>query len=211
MELVLIPCSGRKRDGGTDLCEEPAIKTELSASSWDRLLACRHELADSMGLAPGPDIGDPQSGQGVKYMPAYRRYDGNVYRAAFPGARRPSDGTIRIVVVSALYGLLDLGDSIRLYNLRMTYSLEGIGVVSRYWATHGLGSILSEAIRNLRPSRVHNLLSTHYLKAIAPWPPADVSPIVKAHRYPGLGQGSDFARGRDIASILASGASSDTA
>ena len=120
LQAILIPCSGRKREGGTpDYDGSRSVARLLSPGSAAKLLAARSELAQMLGLGDGPDVGGVVDRR-LQYLPAFERYDGNLHRRAYLTPRdaqeRPDK---RIIIVSALYGLLLAGESIRSYELAM--------------------------------------------------------------------------------------------
>jgi hypothetical protein len=80
MRVILIPCSGRKIGGGSTL---PAsyVQPALGNESWTALCRARSALGDQLGLEPGPDLGNATGSQ-LQLLPAWQRYDGNLYRKA---------------------------------------------------------------------------------------------------------------------------------
>lgn len=203
MEVVLIPCSGRKRLGGTTQFTDSLLTETLRPSTWERILECRRELARSMRLPPGPDLGLSMQVEAIEFLPAHQRYDGNLYRAARLAGELADSGLITIFVVSAFYGLLNARDLVRHYDLQMAAKSSGAGTIHRYWSRNGLGSVVAESIRFLQPKQVHDMLPVSYRRALAPWPTPDLVGRVKSYGYPGLRMASDSARGRDLAMLMA--------
>lgn len=201
--VILIPCSGRKRPGGGQrYTPENSAPTLLGPNSGQSLLKARYELCRILGLALGPDLGADQDA-GVEYLAAFRRYDGNLYRRAHmteedaAGQRGP-----RVLIVSALYGLLTALEPIRHYNLAMSDKLPNGQRVANWWKQRCLGSLVLEALKNLGASEVHDLLSANYRQALSPWPGPCLPFAYHGHEYRGLGSGSDYHRGEDLRRLL---------
>lgn len=203
MDVVLISCSGRKRPRGTKGFAGFGLSKIVEPRTWEKLLSCRRDLARRVGVEPGPDLGAPQKNASVEYLPAYQRYDGNLYRSARLGRELAPVGSVTIHIFSALYGLLDARDPARVYNLKMAARLPGLGTIHRFWSNNGLGAAAAEVIRALAPSQVHDMLPEGYGRALAPWPPPDCAHVVRQYKYPNLGMASDWARGRDLATLMA--------
>src|SRR6267143_2584687 len=77
--LVLIPDSTRKRKGSMARASDPGVADALPAADLARLVALRKKVATAAELPLASDI-DPASKGKVDLMPAYLRYDGNMYR-----------------------------------------------------------------------------------------------------------------------------------
>jgi cytoplasmic iron level regulating protein YaaA (DUF328/UPF0246 family) len=201
MQLILITCSDRKQTGGQ---ANVAYKTELagmiSEKGLNRLSEARRELAHRTKNSPGPDLGDPSAPLQL-LLPALQRYTGKVYETAnmrdlYPKAQK----NCRIIILSALYGLLDPEDPIRKYNLQMKSSLLGRQSVHSFWKDRGLGRLLYEYIVAIKPSAIHDLLTKDYRQALEPWPP-HLSGYIP-YDFPGMGMGALFARGRILHQLL---------
>ena len=203
MEVILVPCSGRKRPGGRNAFEAPAwLDRSLRPEARDRLLAARRELGTFFGLPPAPDLGFSASQRDVGFLPAWERYDGNVFRAAnFRDLYAKCQGKI-VMIVSALYGLLRAEDPIRDYSLMMDCKgPDGLRLVT-WWKHRGLGQLVAECALSFRPPVVHDLLSGAYRKALAPWPASPIREVIHQDQFPGQGIGADHARGRQLRKIL---------
>lgn len=203
MQVILIPCSSRKRRGGGPLSElgqtAPGL---LSPESRERLLDARAGLCKLLDLARGPDLGLERASY-IEFMAAYRRYDGNLYRQARLTAEDWAGGSdTQILIVSALYGLLTAVEPIRQYNLAMSNRLPNGRRVSGWWTERKLGEIVCETLDRLRADHVQDLLSEDYRQALSPWPPSDLKATYTPHDYPGLGSGSNFHRGDDLRRLL---------
>lgn len=203
MRVVLIHCSGRKRERGARSATAAAhVKPLLTPPAWQSLVAARCDLASQLGLPLGPDLDDAHGGE-IELRPAYDRYDGNLYRKAYLDHARVSNPTSRVLIVSALYGVIDARDDIRNYNLAMTDTLANRTKVSRFWRERGLPRLLADAARALGAVEVHDFLSTAYRDAargLQQLLPDGCSYV--PHHYPGLGTGSDYHRGADVNSFF---------
>jgi len=201
-DLVLIPCCSRKRSGGKRDESKSMLENYLTPSTWNRLCAARVELANILQLEISSDLDESDTPPKVDLMPAFRRYDGNLYRKAQLSVQE-LDNSHRLFIVSALYGLLDARDPIRLYNLQMSDTLPGRISVKRWWREKGLIGVVSNVIEHLGPKRLHDLLSGHYRDALRQIP--TVTPkncLYRPYDYPGMGTGSDYHRGSDLHQIL---------
>jgi cytoplasmic iron level regulating protein YaaA (DUF328/UPF0246 family) len=203
MELVLITCCKTKAPGGrSEYQPSDAIQESLSTKSYNNLLKARRDLAELLGEAPGPDLGSNESTSGLSFLPAYQRYIGKVYRAGQVEELYP-ESRVRLTIISALYGLVDAGDLIRDYNLRMDWKTD-TKTVAAFWKERGLGKILCEYINHVQPGEVHDLLTNLYRKAIKPWPVcADEGIWIETHRYPNQGIWALLhRRGKDLEKLL---------
>jgi len=203
MEVVVIACCQRKASGGIqDFKRSEFLNSTLSSSSIERLLNTRKQLAKMLNLSPGLDIGFNQHNQELLLLPAYQRYTGNVYKSSQIAGLFPETTSIRVLIISALYGLLDANDLIRDYDMAMNDTLPNRTKIKTWWKRKGLGSIVEEYIQGINPSSVHDLLSEHYRDALQPWPPEALSHKIWTYSYPGQGSGSNWNRGRDLNLIL---------
>jgi hypothetical protein len=200
MKVILIPCSGQKIGGGTTDYKRPRLWEILGDSQFVRLLAARAELGKLCGLGPGPDLGAPDDRGAVEFRQAFERYDGIMYRRA-EFRRLFSNFQGRVLIISALYGLLDAGDPIRSYDLTMDDRLPSGEKVWRWWMKRGLPELIAVSLGNLRAAEVHDLLIESYRKAAVS--PAIVDRFhVKAYNYPGMGFGALYRRGDDLRELL---------
>ena len=205
--LILIPCSGRKRRGGNPLYERLRGRRMLDVvpeNYKDMLRSLRQEVAKAIGESAGPDLGSLRSEGLVAFLPAFKRYDGNLYHA-IPERTWQSLGRragVDVVIVSGLYGLVFWDEPIRNYNVVMPDSPWPGKRLCTWWSRRGLPKILASLIREIDYSEVHDFLSTHYRTAVSGY--QELQPIgrVREHEYPGLGRRADCHRGREIADLL---------
>ena len=200
MKVILIPCSGQKIGGGTTDYKRPRLWEILEDSQFFRLLAARAELGKLRGLGPGPDLGAPDDRGAVEFRPAFERYDGIMCRRA-KFRRLFSNFQGRVLIISALYGLLDAGDHIRSYDITMDDRLPSGEKVWRWWMKRGLPELMAISLDNLRATEVHDLLIGSYRKAVGSMAIANRFHF-KTYNYPGLGFGALYRRGDDLRGLL---------
>ena len=206
MELILIACSAKKRDGGSPKYSPSQLGGYLSKAAFQRLLTLRLELAQIKHQPAGPDLGGSISATKLQYMPAYLRYSGIIYQRSnfaelFPRARDK-----KVLIISALYGVLDAQDTIQNYDLKMDETLPNGTRLYTWWKQHSLGEILTDYFRKLKPERIHDLLPDSYRKALNPWPPRKIIREKHFIAYKDLGQGRGtlWRRGDILRELLAS-------
>jgi cytoplasmic iron level regulating protein YaaA (DUF328/UPF0246 family) len=205
VELILLACSNRKTKGGTQEYHQPVIKDYLTNKTYHKLLSLRKEIAQMKSIPPGCDLGDKLLSKEIYYKPAYTRYSGIVFsRSNFAELYQKADNK-KVIIISALYGLLDAEDMIRDYEVKINETLPIRSRLYTWWKSHGLPGILEEYIINLKPKRIHDFLSNEYRLALSHWP----SNAVKSqnieyfsYNYPGQGQGASWRRGDDLKHIL---------
>jgi len=201
--LIVIPCSGRKRDGGdpaaTWRTADSAV-AHLSTASVDLLGRCRRELAPAFEYPSGHDLGS--SGAQAPLMPARKRYGGNLYRQVKDAAWPPPRSSARVVIVSALYGLLTPEEPIREYNLTMGQQIPSGPRLWHWWREHDLPRLLAEYVDGCGVNVVHDFLSGNYRWVTDALYAARKACRVHRHNYSVLGSGADFHRGREIQRLL---------
>lgn len=205
MDLILIACCGEKSPGGSPEYSGSHVQSYLSASAHLRLSTWWKALANIKGLPLGPDLGEPQPHPAILFKPAYLRYTGKVYqRSNFP-LLYPHVKNKKVLIISAFYGMVDAGDPIRDYDMKMDETLSTGRWLSTWWKKIGLGRMVEEYILSLKPERVYDLLSNSYRSALAAWPPASLKKnrvIYIPYSYPGEGTGSLWHRGDDLKKLL---------
>lgn len=204
MELVLIACSNTKLGGGVpDYTPSKQLTQGLSSESFEKLLDLRSQVVRSSKkpLPVGPDVGIPGAQTDAQYLPAYLRYIGIVYTVGRVQECYPCQSHIRLVIISALYGLLDGDDLIQKYDLAMDDKVSGQRLYT-WWKRHKLVEIVEEYLLACKPVTVHDLLPINYLKALQPWPPESIRRIWKRLDCSGLGQGSNYHRGKYLEKLL---------
>ncbi len=205
MELILIACCGTKNVGGTEVYTPPSIRENLIDTSFQNLLSARLQIGKMKGELPDEDLGHESAQKTILYMPAYQRYAGHMYtrsdfRNLYPLAKNKT-----VLIISALYGMIDAGDSIRCYNAAMNEILSNRVKLFQMWDQFKLGDIVEEYIRAVQPTQIHDLLSGVYRKALMPWPRdfSSKSGIkYKPYNFPGEGNGADWHRGDRLKELL---------
>lgn len=207
MEMILITCSGKKTKGGTSEYVPSQLAEYLSKPALERLLALRLELARMKQQPAGPDLGGDIPAEKLQYMPAYLRYAGIIYQRSnfvelFPRVRNK-----KVLIISALYGILDAHDSIQMYDAVMTESLPSGIRIHTWWNGNALGAVLHEYIQKLKPDRIHDLLPNSYRKALHPLPARGFDesdqPFIFYDNL-GQGQGTLWRRGDILRELLIS-------
>ena len=204
MDLILIACCNSKTSGGSPVYRSSSIGSFLSEKRYFQLFRSRQDLAKLLNIKPGPDLGDDKYQDLILFKPAYLRYAGHVYTRSEFGVLYPQSQDKNVVIVSALYGILTASDSIRNYQANMQQRI-GENRLYTWWKQHGLGEILEEYILNFHPTRVYDLLSNDYFKALEPWPPQSFYAAgirYERFEYLGEGSGSQWHRGDDLKNLL---------
>jgi cytoplasmic iron level regulating protein YaaA (DUF328/UPF0246 family) len=204
MHVVLIACSKRKQVGGyQDYIPSGRLEQALSPESFEKLMNARTELVNSASkyLPIGPDIGIHGGHVAAQYLPAYQRYTGIVYDRGRVQDLYPGQSNVRLLIISALYGLLDGEDLIQEYDLVMKETISGQRLYT-WWKRHNLGCIVEEYILACNPAIVHDLLPISYQNALHPWPTEGIRHLWKPLDCYGLGQGSSYRRGEYVEMLL---------
>jgi len=198
--LVLIPDSTRKRKGSMARASDPGVADALPAADLARLVALRKKVATAAELPLASDI-DPASKGKVDLMPAYLRYDGNMYRYIPREAWESRAAGVEVAIVSALYGLVLSREPIRVYGFSMAEDVPDLGTLHGWWRENGLPGLLASFIRSARVERVVDLLSLEYRKAVDGYREGLKVPV-EAIDFPGLGRASQPRRGMAVAGVL---------
>ena len=198
--LALIPDSTRKRNGSGQGAGGPSIMDLLPREAANRLVGLREKVASSARLPPAADM-DPTERGRVELLPAYLRFDGNMYRRIPRKAWEGRKEGVEVAIVSALYGLVLSGEPIRAYDFSMAENLPGLGPLHTWWRENGLPSLLAALIKAAGPTRVVDLLSIEYRKAVQGYRDS-LQVSVHTVDFPGLGRASQPRRGEFVAALL---------
>lgn len=204
--LVVIPCSGRKTSGGVEGLAWSARHSSLrglSRRGGDKLLAARRELAHRFRYRADSDLGGEPS-ESECLLPAWQRYDGNLYRKIDSRLWQSLGDEVDVVIVSALYGLVAPTEAIRHYDRAMAKHIAPRTTLGRWWADHNLGLLLVEYVETGGAVEVHDFLGGAYERIGRPLDSLRGHIRLSRHSYPGLGSGADHHRGRDVARVIAS-------
>ena len=206
--VVLIACSGRKQLGGAPRLD-PAphgLLDQLRSADRNAVLSTRQRLATLAHAQPDAELGG-SSTQG-RYRPAFERYRGRVYQPV-DHHLWPREGNLRVVIVSALYGLLFAWEPIQDYELTMTSKAGHRERVAACWKQAGLGTAFARWAAQQQVQCVIDLLSGHYRAALRNLDVLRQGGIQRIpFDYPGRFQASNLDRGFDLKELLALDASS---
>jgi len=207
--LILIPCCGNKRKGGVFQYDSSnGIINNLDLEAGRRLMKLRRQIAQAFKDSPGPDLGFENVTCKVRYLPAYKRYIGHLYSEISQNSWIKLNKTpeLRLIIISALYGLVNYNEPIRYYQRKMKDHIYPGRLLKTWWKNHNLSSILLNYIIRNDIEVVHDFLSTDYFYVIR-----DLHLYLKKfevqyirHTYPGLGSGSDYYRGKHVNTLIQS-------
>jgi len=195
--IVLIPESTRKaRGGSTDSPEVDSIAAALPGAVRTKLGGLREEV-----LHKSP----PGSVRPGGVLPAYRRFQGNMYMSIPDEAWAKRAPNVEVVIASGLRGLVASRDTIPAYALSMAEPTPPFGKMNRWWHDRGLQGILAAYLESMRPRLVVDLLSLEYRQSVAGYAASLKGIDVQTIDFPGMGRASQPLRGERIARILESG------
>jgi hypothetical protein len=207
--LILIPCCGEKTKNGTSGYQKNSPNTiffYISKGAGERLQMLRKQVALAFGEPPGPDVGFEIDAPQIKFLEAYKRYCGNLYSKISNDSwkKLEQNPKIRLIIVSALYGLLNYNEPIRYYNRSMKDHIIQRKLLKTWWKTHALTDILLNYIKINEIREVHDFLSKDYRDALRNLSMCckSIGVLYFPHDYPGLGSGSDFHRGVDVNDLI---------
>lgn len=147
----------------------------------------------------------PRTDEGGRYLPAFERFDGNMYRSIPREVWENRHPSVEVVIASALRGLVASRDHIPAYHLSMAESTPPFGKMNRWWHAGELPHILAEYLLAVRPKTVVDLLSLEYRESVAGYENRLGGLNVKAIDFPGMGRASQPRRGEKVAEILRTG------
>ncbi len=195
--LILIPESTRKQRGAsTGPPAGAAFERSLPGDAARRLRSLREDV----WKAAAKTIADP-----AKVMPAYLRYQGNMYRHIPQDAWERRGADVEVLIVSGLYGVVGSRDPVAYYECSMAEPLPPLGKLNRWWHDRGLPEILAASLGAEKPKLVVDLLSLEYREAVAGYSDALSGIDLKAIDFPGMGRASQPRRGEKVAQILRTG------
>jgi len=138
-------------------------------------------------------------------LPAYQRFDGNMYRSIPQEAWESRAPGVEVLIASALRGLIASRDLIPSYELSMAEPVPPFGKLNRWWHAAGLPEILHAFLLAAQPKAVVDLLSLEYRESVAGYQERLSGISVKPIDFPGMGRASQPARGEKVAEILRTG------
>ena len=195
--VVLIPESTRKRSGGSS--GPPggdSVADALPVAVRQKLEGLRAEV-----LKKSP----PGSVEAGQFLPAYQRFDGNMYRSIPQEAWESRAPGVEVLIASALRGLIASRDLIPSYELSMAEPVPPFGKLNRWWHAAGLPGILHAFLLAAQPKALVDLLSLEYRESVAGYQERLSGISVRPIDFPGMGRASQPARGEKVAEILRTG------
>src|SRR5437016_13877737 len=84
-------------------------------------------------------------------LPAYRRFQGNMYRNVPDNAWAQRSAKVEVVIASGLRGLVASRDTVPAYALAMAEPTPPFGKMNRWWHDRGLPAILASYLSAVRP------------------------------------------------------------
>ncbi len=117
--LIVIPCSGRKRRGGTEGTDGASVVDWLPEELAMELSAARQRNAPSSRLDES------------RTMPAVERYAGMLFEAAADALERIQEAGAEVVIVSGGYGVVSSGEAIGWYAQPFAERMWPEGLVAR--------------------------------------------------------------------------------
>jgi len=207
--LILIPCCRLKAKNGSEDYRElkrNSIVFYLSKEYGERLLELRRRVALAFRELPGPDFGCETNDAQIKFLEANKRYNGRL-------CGRISEDSwntlkikpeIRLIMISALYGLLNYNEPIRYYNRSMKDHIFLGRLLKTWWKMNSLTDILLEYIVRNDIMEVHDFLSGEYRDALENLHMRceSIGVFYSPYNYRGLGSGADFHRGIDVNNFI---------
>ena len=205
--LILSPCCHKKKRGGTfAYSEESCIVQNLSCESAMKLLELRKMVGTAFDDKHGPDLAFGITEPQIEYLEACRRYAGHLYSEISAESWKKISHTpeLKLVIVSALYGLVNFNELIRYYNRTMKDHILHGRLLKTWWKQQGLSSIILDYVVQNKVKKVHDFLSTDYSQAATNLDSGlnGLGVNYFHHSYAGLGSGSDYHRGRDINALI---------
>lgn len=194
---VLIPESTRKRKGNLpNATPADTIADSLPTGMRAKLQALRDEIS-----AKSPEGTIDLRG----LMPAFHRFDGNMYRYIPDDAWANRSPKVEVVIASGFRGLLASRDTVPAYALSMAEATPPFGKLNRWWHERGLPEILASYLAATKPKTVVDLLSLEYRESVVGYADLVSGMAVRTIDFPGMGRASQPLRGERVAEILQSG------
>lgn len=182
------------------------IVNNLSLEAGKRLMELRRQVSIAFKEEPGPDLGFEVVEPKIKYLEAYQRYSGHLYSGISENSwnKLSRSPRLKLIIVSALYGLANYNEPIRYYNRTMKDQIYPGKLLKTWWNDQRLPEILFDFVIQNKIEVVHDFLSTDY--AHATWNFSsrleEIGVHYLPHAYPGLGSGSDYRRGREVEELI---------
>src|SRR5438094_8541925 len=195
--VVLIPESTRKARGGWSVAPEVgSIAAALPATTGAKREGLREEV-----LHKSP-TGSVRPGG---LLPAYRRFQGNMYMSIPEEAWAHRAPNVEIIIASGLRGLVASRDTVPAYALSMAEPTPPFGKLNRWWRDRGLPEILAAYLDSIHPRLVVDLLSLEYRQSVVGYATGLTGIDVRPIDFTGMGRASQPLRGERIGPSLHSG------
>lgn len=182
------------------------IVNNLSLEAGNKLMELRRQVGMAFNEKQGPDLGFDDGEPKIEYLEAYRRYQGNLYSKISKSSwnRLTQTEESKLIVVSALYGLVNWNEPIRYYDRTMDDNIRPRRKLNTWWSHGQLSDILLDFVIENRIKIVHSFLSDKYSHAVYNLSSGLVKNNVEYnfHSYPGLGSGSNYHRGNDVNALI---------
>ena len=196
--LILIACSHGKQSGGEDAyigqpaswIGEPGFRQRMvSRRSYVYSILKDARLADgferggnrahqpaNQNLRHGPDLGGTNAiGPAAEYLPAWQRYNGQIYVPVTADAWQnylQHRDRLRVLIMSGLYGLIEPEELIQNYDVHLTDTDIDSGTsVSSMWTelyTQCIDAYIRHSHKG-RKVRIFNLLCDHHYVDSVKW------------------------------------------
>jgi cytoplasmic iron level regulating protein YaaA (DUF328/UPF0246 family) len=155
---------------------------------------------------PGLDLGFEDVGPRIKYLEAYNRYSGNLYSRISESSWKmlSKNPELNLIIVSALYGLVNYNEPIRYYNITMKNHIYPGRLLKTWWKNQNLSNILLDYVTKNKIEVVYDFLSDDYAQAVEHFPLSVKKIGVQyfSHTYSGLGSGSNYYRGEEVNKLI---------
>jgi len=166
--LILIPCSKRKISPG-QANYQSSVSNVQPSSDIPAINELREELLELIKATPKlANREENKNGilnQSSRSVKAIDLYDGNFHRKV-KDRLRSSECKDRVLIVSALYGLVKLDEYLKLYDLGIKDEQESTNKeknsVYKFWENSNLNDILYDYIESNNISNVWSLLPIDY-------------------------------------------------
>lgn len=186
--ILLIDCYHKVDDPGTPdyMMEDSILNQPLDAANKDFLNRSRQQVlrllkegglfwqhADvkdipfNKNLGAGEDFGMDIAGQSSGYMPAFDRYDGDLYLGlSSEGKQRLLSSGHHVLIISGLYGLLCPLEPVQLYDCILEEHNENY----RIWRENsGLTRVLADYIQVHGINRLFDFTGVHDYRTVIDW------------------------------------------
>ena len=117
--LLVVPCSGGKRTGGSATAQGPSTLEVLPSDLGIALRNARNRLAASARLDES------------LLLPAWRRYTGHFYQASAASLADAAAGDVPMIIISGGYGVVLANEPIGMYGQRFSLSDWPSGLLER--------------------------------------------------------------------------------